>query len=112
MLVRFDSERYRLLAWVVMPNHAHVVAEVMDGWPLGDIVGAWKGASARRINRFFGLKGRLWQPGYFDRYIRDENHLRRAIVYVEENPVKAGFVADAEDWEFSSAWCRRGKNAD
>jgi putative DNA methylase len=42
-------------------------------------------------------------PDYFDRFIRDENHLRKAIEYIEQNPVKAGLVNEARLWEWSSA---------
>ena len=111
-IVRFDGEKYRLIAWVVMPNHVHVVVRIREGWSLGTTVGGWKGASAREINRLLGLRGRLWQPGYFDRFIRDGAHLQRAVLYVHENPVKAGLVAQAEDWEFSSAGSKRENNAD
>ncbi|MEN8178888.1 MAG: hypothetical protein ABFS39_09725 [Pseudomonadota bacterium] len=37
-----DGERYRLLAWVVMPNHVHVLIEQFNGWPLGKPVQSWK----------------------------------------------------------------------
>ena len=40
--LRFDGERYRLLAWVVMPNHCHVLIEPLEGIPLGKIVLSWK----------------------------------------------------------------------
>ena len=33
-LLRFDGERYRLLAWVIMPNHVHVLIETSPGFPL------------------------------------------------------------------------------
>jgi len=110
-LLTFKGERYRLHAWVVMPNHVHAVVETFDGWPLGNVVGYWKGSSARAINRVLGLEGRLWQPGYFDRYIRDEEHLHRAVLYVVENPVRAGLVQKPEDWVFSSAGWRGGNHA-
>jgi REP element-mobilizing transposase RayT len=40
---------------------------------------------------------------YHDRYIRDQEHFLRAKAYVEENPVKAGLVAAAREWKWSSA---------
>ncbi len=45
-----DGERYRLLAWVVMPNHVHVCIEPMPGWAVSRIVQSWKSFSGRRIN--------------------------------------------------------------
>src|SRR5262245_47505462 len=47
-LLRLDGQRYRLLAWCVMPNHVHVVLE-----PLADLPGTvrrWKSWTAKEIN--------------------------------------------------------------
>ena len=65
-----------------------------------------KGFSARSINKLLGETGKVWQPDYFDRYIRDAKHFATAVRYIENNPVKAGFVAKPEDWRFGSAWWR------
>lgn len=46
----FDGDRYRLLEWVVMPNHCHVLIEPCEGAPLGKIVLSWKNYTARFIN--------------------------------------------------------------
>jgi REP element-mobilizing transposase RayT len=50
-----------------------------------------------------GRRGRFWQQESYDHWARDEDELERIIRYVEQNPVKAGLVAKAEDWPFSSA---------
>ncbi|HEX4158943.1 MAG TPA: transposase [Rhizomicrobium sp.] len=99
----FDGERYRLLAWAIMPNHVHVLVEQLDGFPLAGVVQGWKSFSAREINNRRGAKGAVWAPDYYDRYIRNGLHLTNAIAYIENNPVKAGLVSRAEDWLFSSA---------
>ena len=41
-LFYFDPERYRLLAWCIMPNHVHVLAEMLSGWSLASVVHSWK----------------------------------------------------------------------
>lgn len=101
-LLRSDNEKYILLAWVIMPNHVHVVASQCEGWPLAKIVHGWKSFTAHRANKFLGRKGRFWQPDYFDRMIRDDDHLHSAIEYIHNNPVKAGLVSRADSWEYSS----------
>jgi len=98
----FDGVRYRLIAWVVMPNHVHAMIEQIAGNRLGDIVHSWKSYSANAINARAGTEGSVWAPDYFDRYIRDERHHWNTIRYIEDNPVKAGLVAQAADWPFSS----------
>lgn len=107
-LLHFDGERYRLLSWVVMPNHVHCLVEVLPGWGMPGIVQSWKSFTANRINQAVGRSGRLWQPEYFDRYIRDDSHLAAAMAYIDNNPVKAGFVPVPEAWPFGSAALRAG----
>ena len=99
----FDGERYILHAWMVMPNHVHLIVQMKDGHALGDAVESWKRFTALRINRLLGKNGAFWLEDYWDRYIRDEAHYQNAVAYVHENPVKAGLVVKAEDWLWSSA---------
>lgn len=96
-MIREDGVAYRLEAFVIMPNHVHVVLKV-GGRPLGGIVRGWKGVSARWINQTVGRSGPLWCREYFDRFIRDEEHAIAAIRYVVRNPVQAGLVERGGDW--------------
>lgn len=104
----FDSQRYRLLAWVVMPNHVHVLMETMKGWEIGKIVGSWKKFTATRIIALIksrrSHKGPIWAREYWDRYMRDGEHLLKTIKYIEENPVKAGMANTPEEWKWGSAY--------
>jgi putative transposase len=106
-LLHGDGKRYRLLAWCVMPNHVHVLIEQMQGDPLGEIVRAWKSFTSLQINRARGKTGQFWARDFFDRYMRNEDQVWRAIGYIEGNPVKAGLVQAAADWPFSSARLER-----
>lgn len=99
--LHFDGQ-YRLLAWVVMPNHVHLLVEIWQT-PQSELLKDWKGYSARRINRILGRQSKLWQDDYWDRYVRDEEHYGKVIHYIEWNPVKAGLVKSPEQWPFSSA---------
>ncbi|MBU0607517.1 MAG: transposase [Armatimonadetes bacterium] len=110
-LLHFDGLRYRLLAWVVMSNHAHVILQPLDPHDLTDILQSWKGWSAREANRVLCRKGRFWSVDYFDQFIRDEEHLARSIEYIERNPVKVGLCDSPEEWQWSSAKARAGKPA-
>ena len=102
-LLHFDGERYRLLGWVVMPNHVHVVAETIEGWPLSKILYSWKSWTAKEANKLLDRTGAFWQREYHDRFIRDGRHLDAALRYMEQNPVKAGLCTRAEDWPWGSA---------
>jgi REP element-mobilizing transposase RayT len=106
-LLHFDGERYWLLAWVVMPNHVHVLIEMKEGHPLPKLYQSWKGFSANQINKLLGRTGSVWLPESFDRGVRDEEHLQAAITYIHLNPVKAGLCDAPEEWRWSSAWSGR-----
>lgn len=105
-LLHFDSQRHRLLAWVVMSNHVHVVLVPLAPHDLTAIVQSWKGWTAREANRLLGRHGAFWAPDYFDRYIRSERHLAYAVEYVEMNPVKTHLCDAPEQWAWSSARAR------
>jgi type I restriction enzyme R subunit/putative DNA methylase len=105
----FDGERYRLLAWVVMPNHVHVLFQPLEGWTMARIVASWKSFTGRRLSSLLPASPganavhRVWHREYWDRFIRDERHLHSAREYIHNNPVKAGLVRRPEEWEWSSA---------
>jgi REP element-mobilizing transposase RayT len=84
------GEKYRLLAWCVMPNHVHVIFRLFPGQELSDTVGGWKSYTAKSANRILGRTGAFWQREYYDRLIRNDGELDRAVDYVLRNPEKAG----------------------
>lgn len=102
VLLRFDGQRYRMAAWVIMPNHLHALFEMWET-PMGQLLKAWKGTSANAPNAILGRDGTFWQVEYWDRYMRDEEHFRKAQHYVEWNPVKAGLARHPAEWLFGSA---------
>ena len=102
----FNGARFRLFAWVIMPNHAHVVVEPLANFSLGATVRGWKAFSGAKINERTGARGSFWARDYFDRYMRDESDLQQTIAYVENNPVHAGLAAEPRDWRWSSARLR------
>ncbi|MCX6928845.1 MAG: transposase [Verrucomicrobia bacterium] len=101
-LRRSDGRLYRLQAWAVMPNHVHVVVDVWTT-PFSALIRQWKGASARAANLLLRRSGRFWEREYFETLIRDAAHLQQAIRYTENNPVKAGLLAERKAWRWGSA---------
>ena len=97
-----DGKAYRLQAWVVMPNHVHLVVDVWDA-PLSKLLNLWKGGSARAANKILRRTGHFWEREYFDTLVRDAAHLTRAIGYTENNPTKARLVREPKAWSWSSA---------
>jgi len=92
---------YRLHAFVVMPNHIHLLIHPIAS--LERITNGLKGVSARNANRILGRVGeRFWQDESFDRWVRNGAEFERIRTYIERNPVTAGLVGKPEDWPWSS----------
>ncbi len=96
--------------FVVMPNHLHgilVIAGRGTPWrapteafgrpapgSLPTVIRAFKSSVTRNLIRYEGRKGSLWQRGYYERVIRDEEELSRLRQYIAENPMKWDEDAD------------------
>jgi len=99
--------RYRLVSYVLMSNHVHVLILLI--LPLAKIMKGLKGVSARNANLALRRTGQpFWEAESFDHWCRTEAECIRVRDYIENNPVRAGLVAKAEDWKWSSAYDRRG----
>src|SRR5207248_3015266 len=57
----------------------------------------------RQVAKLLGRRGQFWAEDYFDTLVRDIEHLRRTIQYIEQNPAKAFLAKNARDWKWSSA---------
>lgn len=88
-LRHFAGERCAQIAWVIMPNHVHVLSVLNATWTLEDMIHSWKLYSARKINKYLGRCGPFWQKDYFDRLVRDHDHFANCVRYIRRNPIKA-----------------------
>jgi putative transposase len=93
---------YLLHAFVVMPNHVHLLAT--PAVPLPKLTKSLKGITARRANALLALTGNtFWQEESYDHLVRDMPEFEKIRNYIEENPVRAGLVGEAGDYRWSSA---------
>jgi REP element-mobilizing transposase RayT len=111
-LLHFDGVRYRLAAWVVMPNHVHLLATPCTGHTVSRILHSIKSYTATEANKHLDRHGEFWQKESFDRRIRDSKHFAAAVAYIENNPVKARLCKRPEDWAYSSARIRQLREKD
>jgi REP element-mobilizing transposase RayT len=94
--------RYELYAFVIMPNHVHILLEPRA--PLAKITNVLKGVAARDANATLGRKGKpFWQDESFDHWVRNSAEFERIRHYIEWNPVNAKLASKPEDWKWSSA---------
>ena len=97
-----ERKFYELCAWVVMPNHVHLL--ILPRVSVAVLMRWLKGSTAHEANRILGRTGQaFWQDESWDHYLRKSDQINRTIAYIEENPVAAGLVGLAEDWAWSSA---------
>jgi putative transposase len=92
-----DQQQVTSLAWVVMPDHLHWLVQLQTG-SLEQLMRRIKSKSARQINQLLGTHGPIWQPGYHDRALRQDEDLQSAARYIVANPLRAGLVKRIGDY--------------
>jgi putative transposase len=97
-----EATRVSCLAFCLMPNHVHLilVPATQDG--LRRCLAVVHRTYAGLLNTRSGLCGHFWQ-GRYGSVVMDEAHLYEALRYVLLNPVRAGLVARADEYRWSSA---------
>ena len=102
----FDNKDIDVICYCIMPNHVHLVFELLSKDKLvGEIMASIKRYSAKSANKVLKLTGKFWQAESFDRLVRNEKELYNIIKYVLLNPVNAGLVNDYKDWQHT--YCKK-----
>ncbi len=99
---RFIQNGYEIHAWVVLPNHYHVLAHVMEFDLLSSIFRQILGFTSYDWNKDDACQGRKVWFRYTDRLIRSERHYYTTLNYIHYNPVKHGWSNSAYEWKASS----------
>ena len=120
-------EQFAIWAYVLMPEHVHLL--ILPQNPTYEmprilrrikepaarqVLQCWRDSHSLQLEQAIDTTGgpivhRFWQPGGgFDRNLWDQDAIRKAIEYIEWNPVRRGLVRDPTDWEWSSARARAG----
>ena len=98
---------FKILGYVFMPDHIHLVLHPPEGMRLGLVIREIKSRSARQ---FFaespvgpsGVTRVFWQRRCYDHNCRTPETVREKINYCHNNPVKLGLVSDPSEWMWSS----------
>ena len=98
-----ERHSMRLLGWCLMTNHFHLVLWPRRNGDLSKFMQWLTTCHVRRYHRHYGGGGHVWQGRYRSFPVEPGPHLLTVLRYVERNPVRAGMVAKAQDWRFSSA---------
>ncbi len=92
------ENRIESLAWVIMPDHLHWLFILKESDSLSQIMQLIKGRSSRTINQFLDHKGPIWQKGYYERAVRQEEDLRSIGRYIVANPLRANIVTSLKEY--------------
>ena len=96
-------QRYQLHAFVIMPNHVHLL--VTPHVSARRWLGPLKGFTAHEANRLLDRRREpFWQDESYDRVVRSEEEFRRIGAYIENNPVRAGLAPTPDSFPWSSAY--------
>jgi len=96
------KHKFALFSYVVMPDHVHLLLWIAESL-LPNLMRDWKSSSGFAIAKTRLKRGAIWQARYFDFILRRAGDFGKKLEYIHANPVEAGLVAKAEDWEWSSA---------
>ena len=111
----FDNKRYDLITMCIMPNHIHLLFNILDNidvnpannkgktkkYIVADTMRLIKGATARECNLLLERSGSFWHHESYDHYVRNDRELRNMINYIIQNPVKAGLVNNWTKWKWT-----------
>jgi putative transposase len=89
-------------AWVVQPNHYHVLVQPEKGMAISHFTNLLHGRTSFLMNKLDNQRGRKIWYSYWDVCMRNEQQFWARFNYIHYNPVKHGYVEAPEDWEFSS----------
>ena len=92
------SKGAETMCFVIMPDHVHWLIRLRPHCELTPVISGVKSSSARRINRYLGRSGSIWQTGYHDHALRREENIREAARYIVANPLRAGLVKSVRQY--------------
>ena len=107
VLIKHWAKSLELYGWaigsyVVMPDHVHFFCTDADGsTSLSKMVGAWKQWSSKELCSVLNIEAPIWQKEFFDHLLRSDESYSEKRNYVFQNPLRAGLVENADDWEFT-----------
>jgi putative transposase len=101
--------RFTVHDFVVMPNHVHILMTIPGNLSVEKAMQFIKGGFSYRAKRELEFQGEVWQRGFSDVRILDEQSLLIHRAYIENNPVKSGLASAPEDYPYGTAFLKMHK---
>ncbi|MCC7517876.1 MAG: transposase [Verrucomicrobiae bacterium] len=93
ILVYHAQAKWFCRAYVIMPDHLHLLIQLPLGVSLAKLMQNWK----RYTTRTLALH---WQDNFFDRRLRQDESVEEKSWYMALNPVRAGLVREPSEWKW------------
>ncbi|TSA49100.1 transposase [archaeon] len=97
-----SSEEFLLYAYCFMPDHVQLLLSPEGEQDVVSFIQSYK-SKTTRIYWETGKKGRLWQHGFYDRILRQEEDIKQVARYILDNPVRKGLSDDVHEYPFSGS---------
>jgi len=94
------EHRFKLHDFVIMPDHVHLLVEVVGDMTTEKAMQLIKGRFSHRLSHEFGYKGEVWQRGFTEVQVMNRESLEKHREYIGQNPVKAGMATSADAFPF------------
>jgi len=96
-----EHEYWTCRGYVIMPDHVHIIFVLGENRTLNGVMASFGKFTAKKLNALTGSKGRVWQHGFYDHCLRDNESYIRHLRYMYENPLRKGWIQSPDDWPFS-----------
>jgi len=105
------SGKFTIHHFVIMPDHIHVLLTVPAEVSIEKAVQLIKGSFSFRAKKELGFCGEIWQRGYSGVQVLNDASFQQHRHYIDQNPVNAGLVSNAEEYLFGTAYLKKRKQA-
>lgn len=95
-----EKEYIDLHFYIVMPDHVHLVFQLIGNKTLSEVMKTLKQFSGRKIKQRTGTKYSVWQDQYYDHFITEDESISKIIEYCWYNPVRAGLVDNPKEYPY------------
>jgi len=89
--------------YVVMPDHIHLMIELGARGDLPYLMRSFGRFTAGNLNRLQGRSGTVWQKGFYEHQLQDDDSRDRHLRYLVENPVRKDYVTACQDWPWTAS---------
>jgi len=94
--------KFKLYAFVIMPNHVHLVINAQSRINISKIMQAITLSYSQKFRNKYGHTGYVWQGRFKSSVIESDQYVKACINYIHNNPVRAELVSNTKDYQFSS----------